>query len=42
MSNEAFTFFWLGCGAGLVLGIVLAAIMAAAANAIERDGHENG
>lgn len=36
MSNEAFTFFWLGCGAGFVLGIVAAAILTAIANTIER------
>lgn len=36
MSNEAFTFFWLGCGVGLVLGIVTAAILTVIANTIER------
>lgn len=37
MSNDAFTFFWVGCLAGLVIGIAVAGILAAIANSIERE-----
>lgn len=36
MSNDAFTFFWVGCLAGLVIGIAVSGILAAIANSIER------
>ena len=36
MTNEVFVAFWAGMAGGTVLGIVIAAIMAAIANNIER------
>lgn len=39
MSNDAFTFFWVGCLVGLVIGIAVAGILTAIANTIERKGN---
>ena len=41
MTNDAFTAFWVGMLAGMVLGIALAGIFAAIANAIERKGEND-
>ena len=41
MSNEVFVAFWAGAGLGVVFGIMLAAIMAAISNSIERKGNNN-
>lgn len=37
MNNDAFTAFWVGMLAGLVLGIAISGIFAAIANSIERN-----
>lgn len=36
MNNEVFVAFWCGMAGGVVLGIVIAAILSAIANNIER------
>lgn len=36
MTNDAFVAFWTGSLVGLIVGIALAAVMAAIANSIER------
>jgi len=41
MNGDAFVSFWAGAGAGLVIGIMTAAILAAISNSIERRGGDN-
>ena len=36
MSNDAFVAFWVGCLTRLILGIVIAAVMSAISNNIEK------
>ena len=40
--NDPFVAFWTGMGAGLVLGIIVAAVMAAISNHIEKGVNDNG
>lgn len=41
MTNDVFVAFWCGMGGGAVIGIVIAAIMSAISNTIERKAVNN-